>query len=515
MILDRTWNKYNRQLVISYTDKDGNKQFFSKTLRYIGAYEYDENGEYETWNGRRANKIYKDTSKYIPNEFNILEYLYELPENIRKKFEAQYFPKLYSWDIETEFSDEFPYPEQADYKVTAISVVGPDLSCIVYGLNDISEESISTFRKRYLDWIKDNEFASALVKRNNWNPRVFYKYFPDEKDMLKHFMTIIVPKVPCLAGWNSYNFDWNYIIHRLQKLFPSGEYKSILRKSSPTGEIGTVEYTQYTGEVSKLPAPHHSLILDYMNIVKHYDYILVPYESYSLDWVSSKAINAHKIKYNGTLQQLYEKDHDWYYYYNAIDSLLVELIHYKLKSFESPCVVSSITMVPIQKAFGQVALTNANVFEEFYKEGKKVVYNFNEIDRTKQPYKGAFCGCVPGRYELNVCDDFASLYPSQIQTCNLSFENIMRPPCEPDSLGREIPRKWTKEELDKFRKDPQYFVTLNGNVYKNDKDYAFKITQRNIKKSRDKYKYTGQRIDSELLTEIDRLIKEKESKQTA
>jgi hypothetical protein len=48
-----------------------------------------------------------------------------------------------------------------------------------------------------------------------------------------------------------------------------------------------------------------------------------------------------------------------------------------------------------------------------------------------------------------------------------------------------------------------------GNVYKNDKEYAFKRMQRRIKQMRDIYKYTGQKIESELLTEIDRLIKEK------
>ena len=47
------------------------------------------------------------------------------------------------------------------------------------------------------------------------------------------------------------------------------------------------------------------------------------------------------------------------------------------------------------------------------------------------------------------------------------------------------------------------------NVYKNDKEYAFKRMQRRIKQMRDIYKYTGQKIESELLTEIDRLIKEK------
>ena len=87
------------------------------------------------------------------------------------------------------------------------------------------------------------------------------------------------------------------------------------------------------------------------------------------------------------------------------------------------------------------------------------------------------------------------------------FENFLRNYSEPDSLGRRIPIPWTEDELEEFRKDKNYFVTVMGNVYKNDKDYAFKRMQRRTKKLRDKYKYTGQKIEAELLTEIENLIK--------
>ena len=160
-------------------------------------------------------------------------------------------------------------------------------------------------------------------------------------------------------------------------------------------------------------------------------------------------------------------------------------------------------------AFGQVALGQADIFEEFYKQGKKVVWDFDSVPRVKIPYEGAFCGCVPGRYEFCVCDDFASLYPSQVRTCNFSFENIVEAKVGSDSLGRYTTRNLTQQELEEFRKDPNYFVSVMGTVYKNDKDYAFRTVQKNLKVLRDKYKYTGQRIDSELLVEIDKLIKEK------
>lgn len=506
MILDRTWNKKEQKLIISYIDRSGNRKFLQKALRYIPTYEYDENGEFETWNNRRCNQVYKDTTAYTPNDFDILEFMYKLPDDLKEELHAQVFPKVYTFDIETESNGEFPDPKKAQQKVTSISLVGPDMSCIVYGLKRMSEEQIATMRMRYLEWIDNNEFASKIKKNE---PKVLYQYFSSEGDMLKHFFTVIIKKVSVLAGWNSYNFDWQYLVNRCINLFGKQVTYNLIRSASPTGETTTLKWEEVGGELERAPAPCHSIIIDYMEIVKKYDYILRPYESYSLDWVASHAINAHKIKYEGTLQQLYERDYEWYYYYNAIDSLLTLLIHYKLKPLESPCAVSSVTLVPLLQAMGQVALTTANVFEEFYKDNKKVVYDYDAIERHKEQYDGAFCGCVPGKYDWCVCDDFASLYPSQVQTCNFSFENIIENVIGPDSLGRYTKMPWSEEQLDKFRNDPNYFVSLAGNVYKNDKDYAFKKMQRRIKRNRDTYKYTGQKIDSELLVEINKLIQEK------
>lgn len=509
MILNRTWNKKEQKLVVSYIDKLGNRQFYQKSFHHIKTYEYDKDGEFETWDGKRCRKIYKDTTNYTPTEFDLLEFMYEMEPEMNIAFHAQYFPKIYTFDIETEVSDEFPDPEIAAQMVTSISLVGPDLSCIVYGLRDMSQESKDLFAQRYLDWIDNNEFARKI--RGNNQPKVLYQYFRTEGELLRHWFTIICPKIACLCGWNSYNFDWTYLINRAKRIFGQGEAYNLLRKASPTGEIGQISYEAQPGNTVRIQGPLHTEIFDYMELVKKYDRVVAPTaESFSLDWIAEHAIGANKIKYNGTLQQLYENDHEWYYFYNAIDSLLVMLIHYRLKSIESPCAVAALTLVPLRAAMGQVALTTANVFEEFYKQGKRVVWDYDSVERVKVAYDGAFCGCVPGKYTFNVCYDFKSLYPSQIQTCNLSFENIVpKPKMGPDSLGRYIERQWTESELDAFRKDPNYFVSVNGNVYKNDKDYGFKIVQRNILRGRDKYKYTGQKIDSELLVEIDRLIDEK------
>ena len=510
MILDRSWDKKNKKFIISYIDKQGRRQFFQKYLHHIKTYEYDDNGKYDTWNNRKCNVVYKDTQTYDPNEFDLLEYMYELPDDLKTQLYAQNFPRLYTFDIETEYDKTFPDPAKAEHKVTAISLVGPDMSCIVYGLKPMSEESIELFRKRYLDWIENNDFARKT--RGNREIKVLYQYFKTEEEMLEHFFTVILPKVPCIAGWNSIPFDWRYLVNRIIKLFGRNRAYNMIRKSSPTGEIQNYTWADKAGTRYSVPGPRHTIILDYQAIVEKYDYVLRPYESYKLEWVAEHAVNGHKIEYEGDLQYLYEHDYEWYYFYNAIDSLLTLLIHYKLKPLESPCAVSSLTLVSLLDAFGQVALTTANVFYEFYNDGKHVVWDYDAVERVKIPYEGAFCGCVTGRWEYCVCYDFKSLYPMQVQTCNLSFENFLQKTQKNNIAGLpDINVPWSEEELEQFKKDKNYFVSLDNHVYKNDKDYAFKRLQHRSIESRDVFKYTGQKIEAELITKIDELIEKRKN----
>ena len=173
MIVDRTWNKKDQKLTISYIDKLGNRQFYSKYLHHIKTYEYDVDGDLDTWNNKKCKRVFKDTTQYTPNEFDILEFLYELPKDINDILHAQNFPKIYTFDIETEISDEFPDPEKVEQRVVSISLVGPDMSCIVYGLTDMDESQKNLFRTRYLEWIDNNPFAKNMLKGKT--PKVLYQ----------------------------------------------------------------------------------------------------------------------------------------------------------------------------------------------------------------------------------------------------------------------------------------------------------------------------------------------------
>lgn len=507
MIIERSWNSYKRALDISYIDSNGQRKMWSKQYEFIKTYKYDDDGTLHTWNGKKCRVSYEKSDKYRPNEFDMLEMIFELDDkNFVNELHRPYTPKVYTYDIETEISDEFPDPEFAKQKVTSISLVGTDMSCMVLGLHKLDDEQQERLKTRYLDFIANNKYANSLREKNEGEIQVIYKYFSSEEQLLKYWFVKIIPNIAVLAGWNSYRFDRLYLVNRLKLLFGEKDALRMIRYASPTKSLSKIRWQEISGEKFSCPIPAHMAELDYMELIKKYEYAFRPYESYSLDWCGSHIVGANKIKYEGTLQDLYERDYEWYYFYNAIDSLIVQLIHQRTKCVKSPCATGSLTLVGLLDAMGQISMTTANLFKVFYDNDQHVVYDWYGISRDKVSFEGAFCNAVPGLWGWTACFDFKSLYPTQIRTCNFSFENFYQNVIGQDAFGRDVVLPWSKKELDEFERDKNYFVSNQGHVYKNDRDYAFKIMQENNTKGRDKYKYLGQKIDAQILTTIDNFI---------
>ena len=309
--------------------------------------------------------------------------------------------------------------------------------------------------------------------------------------MLEYFLKNIVSKTPVLAGWNSILFDWQYIQNRVKN-----EYSDLsLAMASVTSSLSNKQYVDQRGNKVYLNMPDHTLILDMMDVIGEFDMVVMPIkESLSLDYIASETIKAHKIQYDGSLKDLYEKDYPRYVFYNAVDSILVQLIDRYFKTLQNIYTQSLYCMEKIGSCFSKIALTEALIWTDFYEHDLKVVpVRRDNIERgtlvgayVRQP--------VPGKYRYVCCNDFASLYPSSIITCNISYENF---------LGHDF----TDEEIERFKKDPNYFVSVNGNVYKNDKVYSFKRVQLKLKNNRNTGKYLAKQLDAQVLYDMEHLIK--------
>lgn len=529
MILDYNYSKKKRNFSISYITETGGKKVLNFNVDKFKTFYSTPKGKYENWDGSRCDIKYTEN----PSKFDIKTFIEEMSPEYKKLLEGHTSPKVYSFDIETKLNEnrDFPDPAYAREEITTISIVSPDLNCIVLGITPLDEKGNDFLTSNFKDYINNTEFYKGLGIPQ---PYVKYIYFEREEDMLKYFLQI-VSQVPILSGWNCIQFDWNYITHRIRNYFPDLS----ITLSSCTQSLVTKRYENQKGEKIDLPMPQHTLVIDMMDVIDM-DYSVMPIkESKSLEYIASETpgLGIHKIQYDGDLQDLYETDYPRYVFYNAIDSILVQLINYRYKMLENIFTQALYCHTKIQDCFSKIALSESLVFLDFYNQGIKVVDNGNKVE-DRGRLLGAYVKVpITGVHSFVTCNDFASLYPSTIRTCNLSFENFVGAFYDYDTLKQyesnwkyivigpnvfkndgtaEKPRlgdfvdKFIDEKgLKPYRDNKNYFISVNGCVYRNNKDYSFRRIQAQLKSNRDRDKYLAKQLDAKVMYDIEHLTNTK------
>ena len=525
MILDYHFNKTKRTLSVSYITNNGGKRILDFNVSRFKSYYSTPNGEYKNWDGSNCGIRWVEK----PETFDIKTYFEEMKPEYRELLRGKTNPKLYTFDIEVEISDEFPEPSEAKYPITTISVASPDCNVIVMGTKDLEEGGEQNLQDRFNEYLGSSGYFSSLGIPT---PYIKYMKFDTERDMLQYFLKEIVAKVPVLAGWNSIMFDWQYIQNRLRGYYPDLS----ISNSSLNATMSYKNYTDMRGDKVGLQMPVHTLILDMMDVVGNFDMVVMPIkESLSLDYIASESISMNKIKYDGDLQKLYEEDYSTYVFYNAIDSILVQLIDKRFKTLQNIYTQALYCKEKIGSCFSKIALTEALFFNYFYERGIKIIPS-----RPEDVHRGTLVGAYvrkpsPGKHDFVCCNDFASLYPSSIITCNMSIENfvgtfydeVALKPYRNDiknyivvggtvyknkgtlakpELGDFYKTYFLEEELDKYRRNKNYFVSVNGSVYKNDKTYAFKDIQATLKSNRNTGKYLAKQLEALVITDIDHVL---------
>lgn len=439
------------------------------------------NGKFQNWDGSKCDIKWTDK----PDKFDLKTYMEELDPKYKQLLVGKTAPKLYTWDIEV-VSDEFPHASEAKYPVVTISVCSPDCNVIILGTKDLGNGGNEYLTKHFGDYISKLEYFKTLGLPT---PTIKYLKFDREKDMLLYFLKNIVAKVPVLAGWNSMLFDWQYIQNRIKGYYPDIN----LNNASCDFGMDFKNYTDMVGNKVKLTLPQHTVLLDMMEVISQ-DYVVMPIkESLSLDYIAYESLGVNKIEHEQSLYDLYFDDYQKYVFYNAIDSVLVQMIDKRFKTLQNIYTQALYCREKIGLAFSKIAVSEALVFNYFYDNGIKVI-----PERERDVHRGVLTGAyvrVPtaGKHRYVCCNDFASLYPSSIITCNLSFENF---------LGSDF----TEEQIEAYRKDPNYFVSVMGNVYKNDKDYAFKVIQATLKANRNTFKYLAKGLYADVMSDVEKIL---------
>jgi DNA polymerase elongation subunit (family B) len=425
MILDIENN--DGELIISYYDKEGKsriKRFdTSETENWTLCSMSDPKRikEFANWDGKPVKKV----KERKLNKWSIYEFINNLPAEDRDQITALNFPRVQSVDIETEVIDSFPAPEIAKERITTIAIATEDNTTLVLGWKQISKEQEREIFDKHREYLKNF---------GEWNFK--YVCFEDEYNMMYTFINKILPSCSLIIGWNYMSFDWKYIFNRCKRIGIDVSMASPTRKLQGNDNI-----------------PMHIGMIDYLDIYRRWDRTVAIKESNTLDWVSNSILGTTKIKYNGTLQELYELDYDKYILYNAIDAALVCLIHKKLKTLNSVLSVSNLTNLPMYKASSAVNLTEALLWKGYY--DRNAVIADRKVETPRGAYEGAYVKePEPGMFRAVTCFDYASLYPSIMRQFNVSPESFIMKVNDP-----------TKNE--KYKEDPNFIASVTGAVYDN------------------------------------------------
>jgi len=405
------------KMIISYIKKDGEIGFsqFNVPSNHQFAYQYARYSNravqgLTSWD----NKPVQIVPAQFLNKHRIQEFFMDAgEENVQHLFEHN-MPKLHSVDIEVDVTDEgFAEPADATNRINSITTTCyPNI--VAFGVKPLSGNECDAIEKNI------NEHVSKFGKTYNFT----YKYFENEADMLYDYLYNYARHAPLITGWYFWGYDWQYILNRCKRLnlnikwvSPTqqwyGHSLSSRKKDANGKEIKT-----------RIQLPQHKLIVDYMEIYKKWDRTVEVKENDTLDFVAEAVLGIKKVKYPGTLRDLFTKDFEQYIFYNAIDTVLVELIHEHIKTMGTFLGLGNITRVEAMSAFSPIAMLEATMTRYAYNKNK--VFPKIEMKNKREEYKGAYVfEPKPDLYPWVASFDFASLYPSIMRQFMMSVENFI------------------------------------------------------------------------------------------
>lgn len=484
MLIDYEYK--NRNIAVSYINEHGNIKLkyypWNNPTKFVTCATNDTNKHesFITWDGRSVKEVYAK----FPSKYSIYNYLDGLDEEEKKLLFEYKEPNIFFVDIENEITDHKPQPELADSAIQTISIVNKS-EVMVLGTKPLTKDETDSIKSDI-----DNYFAKF-----NMNCNFRYVLYKSEKDLIFEFFKL-TSKMAVITGWNFTNYDWVFLVNRAEKL---GLDPKI---SSPTGVL-----RENYDDKSFVKLPAHRVIVDYMELYEKWDTKVKVKESSSLDFVSEKLLGVKKVNYEGNLKILYRDEYKKFVFYNAVDSILVQKIHEKMKYVDILYGISTLSKIKVLDSFSTLAVTEG-ILREKLKEQKNIILcklddqdgyvDPNILGNTNPAVKGGWVKKpFRGMKTWICCYDFASLYPTTMREFNISA----------DSYKGQIMknREYSIFNGLKIPIEPTDIITLNGAVFKNEMGV---VTQVMGEVYTNRKKYKNQMTSANL--EVDELTQELE-----
>jgi len=243
--------------------------------------------------------------------------------------------------------------------------------------------------------------------------------FRSEIEMFETFFELI-KDTDILTGWNSEGYDIPYMVNRVTRVMS----KDDTRKFCLLGQTPKPRTYERFGKEETTYDLVGRVHMDYLQLYKKYNY--ESRHSYSLDSIGEMEVGERKTQYEGTLDQLYNKDFKTFVEYNRQDTMLLVKIHNKLKFLDLANALAHENTVLLPTVMGSVAMIEMAVMNEAHERGMMVPDKKKNSSDGDMAAAGAYVA-IPkkGIHEWVGAVDINSLYPSAIRTLNMAPETIV------------------------------------------------------------------------------------------
>lgn len=243
--------------------------------------------------------------------------------------------------------------------------------------------------------------------------------YDNEGDMLETFLELI-QDADVLSGWNSEGYDIPYTVNRVTRVLSKEDTRRFcLWDQFPKKR----EYEKYgrTQSTYDLVGRVH---LDSLELYRKYTY--EERHTYRLDAIGELEIGENKTVYEGTLDQLYNRDFHKFIEYNRQDVALLNKLDDKLKFLDLANKLAHECTVLLKTTMGAVAVTEQAIINEAHRRGFQVPNRPKSDNDENTAAAGAYVAYPKeGLQDWIGSLDINSLYPSAIRALNMGTETIV------------------------------------------------------------------------------------------
>jgi len=409
--IDAIYSKDSDKIFVVERTTNGKRNYREFPANYTFYYS-DHKGKYRSLYGDPVNKFSTRKRSEFEKERRIHsgKKLFESDINVVFRCLSENYlkvdaPKLHTcfFDIEVDFHPDKGFSPTTDpfNPVTAISM--------------------------YLDWL--DKCITLVIAPKHMSPETAQEItgefentllFTNEKEMFDTFFQLI-DDADVLTGWNSEGYDIPYMVNRVTRIMS----KDDTRKFCLMGQLPKSRTYERFGKEEQTYDLVGRIHMDYLQLYKKYNY--ESRHSYKLDSIGEMEVGENKTQYEGTLDQLYNKDFKKFIEYNRQDTMLLVKIHNKLKFLELANQLAHENTVLLPTVMGSVAMIEMAIMNEAHERGLVVPdKKRKEGTNDEQQAAGAYVATPKsGIHEWVGAVDINSLYPSAIRALNMAPETIV------------------------------------------------------------------------------------------